>query len=242
MTIEGVPAGLALTADDLAVDLARRQRGYGRGARQSIEQDRAEILAGVRHGLTLGSPILLLVRNRDWENWTEVMQVEPLDAERGRGPADGVGRGQQAVDPGHPRAAGPCRPRGRPQVRLQRRAQRAGARLGARDGRPRRRRRRRAGLPRELGIEAWSFTAEVGGVAVDPANATLSRDEADASPLRCPDPAAEARDDRAHRRGPIGRRHGGRRLRGRGPRPAGRARLVRPLGPPARRGPRRRRS
>ena len=78
VTVEGVPAGLALSADELAVDLARRQRGYGRGARQAIEQDRAEILAGVRHGLTLGSPILLLVRNRDWENWTRVMQVEAL--------------------------------------------------------------------------------------------------------------------------------------------------------------------
>ena len=78
VTLEGVPAGLGLTADSIAVDLARRQRGYGRGARQAIEQDRAEILAGVRHGVTLGSPILLLVRNRDWENWTKVMQVEPL--------------------------------------------------------------------------------------------------------------------------------------------------------------------
>src|SRR4029079_9433979 len=81
VTIEGVPAGLALTADALAVDLARRQKGYGRGARQAIEQDRAEIVAGVRHGTTLGSPILLRVRNKDWENWTEVMAVEPLDDE-----------------------------------------------------------------------------------------------------------------------------------------------------------------
>src|SRR6478609_1076582 len=79
VTIEGVPAGLTLTADELAVDLARRQRGYGRGARQAIEQDRAEILSGVRHGTTIGSPILLIVRNRDWENWTQVMAVGPLD-------------------------------------------------------------------------------------------------------------------------------------------------------------------
>jgi len=81
-TIEGVPAELLLTADQIALDLARRQRGYGRGARStSIEQDRAEILAGVRYGLTLGSPILLLIRNRDWENWTRVMAVEPLTDE-----------------------------------------------------------------------------------------------------------------------------------------------------------------
>src|SRR5512135_624295 len=82
VTLEGIPAGLPLTAETIALDLARRQRGYGRGARQAIERDRAEILAGVRHGLTLGSPVLLLVRNRDWENWTRVMQVEALtDAE-----------------------------------------------------------------------------------------------------------------------------------------------------------------
>ena len=81
-TVEGIPAGLPLTAEAISEDLARRQRGYGRGARStSIEQDRAEILAGVRHGLTVGSPILLLIRNRDWVNWTRVMQVEPLTDE-----------------------------------------------------------------------------------------------------------------------------------------------------------------
>ena len=77
--LEGIPSGLPLSTDGLVVDLARRQRGYGRGARQAIEQDRAEIVSGVRHGRTLGSPILLLVRNRDWENWGRVMQVEALD-------------------------------------------------------------------------------------------------------------------------------------------------------------------
>ena len=94
--VEGVPAGLPLTADDIAVDLARRQRGYGRGARQAIEQDRAEILSGVRHGLTLGSPILLLVRNRDWENWTQVMQVEPLTDEDAAELAAMAERGREA--------------------------------------------------------------------------------------------------------------------------------------------------
>src|ERR1700752_2656942 len=82
VTIEGVPAGLGLTEADLEVDLARRQRGYGRGARQQIEHDRAEIGAGGRHRRPLGSPILLLVANRDWENWTKVMQVEPLSDEQ----------------------------------------------------------------------------------------------------------------------------------------------------------------
>jgi chorismate synthase len=75
--IEGLPAGLALTEDYIALDLRRRQGGYGRGQRQQIEEDRAEILSGVRHGLTLGSPVSLVIRNRDWPNWQDVMQVEP---------------------------------------------------------------------------------------------------------------------------------------------------------------------
>ena len=101
-----------MTADALAVDLARRQNGYGRGARQAIEQDRAEILGGVRHGLTLGSPILLLVRNRDWENWTQVMAVEPLDDEAAAALPDAADERQQAgaavtrVRPGHADLAG----------------------------------------------------------------------------------------------------------------------------------------
>ena len=79
--IEGIPAGLDLSEDFIAVDLKRRQGGYGRGRRQKIEQDRAEIFSGVRHGKTLGSPISLLIRNRDWENWTEQMSVEPIAGE-----------------------------------------------------------------------------------------------------------------------------------------------------------------
>lgn len=193
VTVEGVPAGLALTADGLAVDLARRQRGYGRGARQAIEQDRAEILAGVRHGLTLGSPILLLVRNRDWENWTEVMQVDPLDpgqADRLRAAADEGNKRATPVTrvrPGHADLAGALK-YGFNDVRnvLERASARETAARVAAGGVAR-------AFLAELGIEAWSFTAEVGGVALDPSDATLSRDEADASPLRCPDPEAEAR-------------------------------------------------
>ncbi|MDP2948487.1 MAG: chorismate synthase [Chloroflexota bacterium] len=74
--IEGLPAGLPLSEDYLALDLRRRQGGYGRSQRQQIEEDRAEILSGVRHGLTLGSPISLIIQNRDWQNWQDVMQVE----------------------------------------------------------------------------------------------------------------------------------------------------------------------
>ncbi|MCH7811513.1 MAG: chorismate synthase, partial [Chloroflexi bacterium] len=74
--IEGLPAGLALTEDYIATDLRRRQGGYGRGRRQKIEQDRAEIRSGVRHGRTLGSPIALLIENKDWVNWQDVMALE----------------------------------------------------------------------------------------------------------------------------------------------------------------------
>jgi chorismate synthase len=191
VTIEGVPAGLDLTVEAIGVDLARRQRGYGRGARQQIEQDRAEILGGVRHGRTLGSPVLLLVRNRDWENWTRVMQVEPLDAEASatlRARADEGDKRSTPVTrvrPGHADLAGALK-YGFNDVRnvLERASAReTAARVAAGAV-------ARAFLGR-LGIEVWSFTAEVGGVAVDPANCSRSRTEADASPLRCPDPSAE---------------------------------------------------
>jgi chorismate synthase len=191
--VDGAPAGLPLTADALEVDLARRQRGYGRGARQSIEHDRADILAGVRHGLALGSPIHLVVRNRDWENWTRVMQIEPLsDAEAAELAALAEGGNKRAtpvtrVRPGHADLAGALK-YGFNDVRnvLERASARETAARVAAGGVAR-------ALLRELGIDAWSFSADVGGVAVDPANCTRPRDEADASPLRCPDPDAEAR-------------------------------------------------
>ena len=79
--VEGVPAGLSISEDYIGVQLARRQRGYGRGGRMLIEQDRAHIMSGVRHGLTLGSPVTLQIRNRDFENWRDVMSPVPQPAE-----------------------------------------------------------------------------------------------------------------------------------------------------------------
>ncbi|MFC1993770.1 chorismate synthase [Chloroflexota bacterium] len=76
--IEGVPAGLPLDENFVARDLIRRQGGYGRGQRMEIENDRAEILSGVRHGLTIGSPISLLIPNRDWKNWKDLMSILPV--------------------------------------------------------------------------------------------------------------------------------------------------------------------
>ena len=75
--IEGMPAGLALEAGHIEEQLSRRQRGHGRGGRMKIESDKAELLSGVRHGKTIGSPIALLLWNKDWKNWTGALQVEP---------------------------------------------------------------------------------------------------------------------------------------------------------------------
>jgi chorismate synthase len=77
--IDGLPAGLSLLPSDINRDLARRQIGYGRGKRMEIEQDEAEITSGVRLGKTLGTPITLVVKNRDWINWQDKMSVEPFE-------------------------------------------------------------------------------------------------------------------------------------------------------------------
>ncbi|CAG9622656.1 Chorismate synthase [Sutcliffiella rhizosphaerae] len=79
--LEGVPAGLTLTVEDINEDLARRQKGHGRGRRMQIEKDTVDILSGVRHGQTLGSPITLAVTNDDWKHWTNIMGIEPLTKE-----------------------------------------------------------------------------------------------------------------------------------------------------------------
>jgi len=193
-TIEGVPAGLRLSAEGIALDLARRQRGYGRGARStSIERDRAEILAGVRHGRTLGSPILLLIRNRDWENWTRVMQVEELTDEQAAELAALAEAGDRKATPitklraGHADLAGAIK-YGFSDVRnvLERASARETAARVAAGAVAR-------AFLREIGVDVWSTTAEVGGVAMDASATPRSREETEASPLRCPDPAAEAR-------------------------------------------------
>src|SRR5712671_1927010 len=77
--LEGLPAGLRVDVEEIDQELTRRQWGYGRGGRMKIERDHAEILSGVRHGLTLGSPIALMIQNKDWANWTDVMSAEPRD-------------------------------------------------------------------------------------------------------------------------------------------------------------------
>src|SRR3954467_6967379 len=75
--LEGVPAGLAIDFDAVTAQLRRRQGGYGRGRRMAIESDRAEPISGVRHGVSTGAPIALMIPNKDWENWQKTMYVEP---------------------------------------------------------------------------------------------------------------------------------------------------------------------
>lgn len=82
--VDGMPAGLPVKEEELNLQLARRQKGYGRGGRMKIEQDKVEILSGVRAGLTLGSPITLKIDNRDWANWQKIMDVAQDDAGQGK--------------------------------------------------------------------------------------------------------------------------------------------------------------
>lgn len=79
--IEGLPAGVSVTTGDIRDALARRRLGYGRGARMKFEEDRVRLLAGVRHGSTLGSPVAIEIANTEWPKWTEVMSADPLDHE-----------------------------------------------------------------------------------------------------------------------------------------------------------------
>ncbi|MGG2066370.1 chorismate synthase [Bacillus sp. S14(2024)] len=82
--LEGIPAGLSLVADDINTELARRQKGHGRGRRMQIEKDQVQILSGVRHGYTIGAPITLVVENRDFTHWTKIMGAEPLTEEESK--------------------------------------------------------------------------------------------------------------------------------------------------------------
>jgi chorismate synthase len=94
--LEGMPAGVPLLAADVDVELSRRQQGYGRGRRMQIEKDTVEFLSGVRAGETIGSPISMLIRNRDWKNWQEIMDPAPRE-----GDPDPRKRAVTRVRPGH---------------------------------------------------------------------------------------------------------------------------------------------
>jgi chorismate synthase len=195
--LEGMPAGVPLLAADVDAELARRQQGYGRGRRMQIERDTAELLSGVRAGETIGSPIAMLIRNRDWKNWQEIMDPAPRDTDA-EGPRR---RNVTRVRPGHADLAGLLK-YDRTDARdiLERASAReTTARVAA--GAVARR------LLSELGVTIGSHLIHLGGVDAKrpdllPANLN---EAADASPLRTLDPDAEremiARIDVAKRAG-----------------------------------------
>jgi chorismate synthase len=177
--LEGIPAGLPLVAADVDAELKRRQGGYGRGARMKIEADRVEWLAGVRAGETLGSPIAMLIWNRDWEHWKDVMAPEPDPAERRRQ----VTRPR----PGHADLAGSLKfDRTDARDILERASARetvARVACGAVCKK----------LLREFNIDIGSHVAELGGVTAKNLSLLPSplNEAADKSPVRCLDPEAE---------------------------------------------------
>ncbi len=173
--VEGMPADLPLSEDYIARDLKRRQAGYGRGGRMQIEQDRAEILSGVRYGLTIGSPIGLLLWNRDWENWRETMSVSPTQKK-----AEPVTR----LRPGHADLAGTMK-YGLDDVRpiLERASARETAARVAAGAIGRR-------LLEEFGIEIHSYTQSIGGYQAKAVN-LINWQHVEDSPVRSPDAEAE---------------------------------------------------
>jgi chorismate synthase len=99
-TLTGLPAGIPVSVEAINRELWRRQQGYGRGGRMKIEHDRAELVAGVRHSQTIGSPIAILIRNNDWKNWTEALPVEDIEG------ADDKRKSVTRPRPGHADLAG----------------------------------------------------------------------------------------------------------------------------------------
>ncbi len=186
-TIDGLPSNLPLSAADIDTDLARRQKGYGRGGRMKIESDHAQILSGVRHGRTLGSPVALMIENKDWVNWQEVMSPE----QRVQGP-DTLMKAVTRPRPGHADLTGALK-YGHRDLRnvLERSSARETAARVAVGAVAKR-------FLSEFAIHVVSYVKEIGG-------AGLGRNEhgtdikaimrmfkkAEASPVRCPDEETE---------------------------------------------------
>jgi chorismate synthase len=185
--LEGVPAGLTLDFDAITADLRRRQTGYGRGRRMLIESDRADVLSGVRHGVTTGSPIALMIPNKDWENWQKTMHVE-ADM-----PATATGAERPAVTrprPGHADLAGFVK-YGQDDMRniLERASARETAARVAVGAIARQ-------IVRAIGIEIASHVVSIGAAALrDPLGVTFAQVRAISAetPLHCADPEVEQR-------------------------------------------------
>jgi chorismate synthase len=177
--VEGVPAGLPLVAADLDADLSRRMQGYGRGARMKIEADRVQLLSGIRAGMTLGSPIALLIENRDFEHWRDVMAAEPA--------AEPPRRKLTRPRPGHADLAGTLKyDRADARDILERASARETAARVAAGAVCRR-------LLAEFGVEIGSHVVALGGVTARPPERlpVPLNAAADRSSVRCLDAAAE---------------------------------------------------
>ena len=188
--IEGLPAGVRVTSDDVVDALARRRLGYGRGARMKFEQDKVRLLTGVRFGETLGSPVAIEIANTEWPKWTEVMSADPLDHDL---PREGRNAPLSRPRPGHADLTG-MRKYGFDDARpvLERSSARETASrvaLGADAARF---------LEQAFGIRTVSHVISIGGAGVEDADdaALPTPDDVealDASPVRTLDKAAEER-------------------------------------------------
>lgn len=182
--IEGLPSGLALAAEDIDRELERRQKGYGRGRRMKIENDRVRILSGVRHGKTTGAPVTLVIENKDWKNWVEVMGPEPVEH------PEQVKRRVTRPRPGHADLNGAIK-YGHRDMRdvLERSSARETAARVAVGAVAKK-------LLSELGIEIAGRVVAIGGVKDETewdGNLQALRERTEASPVRCLDKEAEAR-------------------------------------------------
>ena len=168
---EGMVAGLPLEEHHINKELKRRQQGYGRGGRMKIEDDKAEIIAGVRHGLTIGSPIALFITNRDWENWQQELSVSPVDRE-----VEPV----TSPRPGHADLAGVTK-YGLNDIRpvIERASARETAARVAVGAIARR-------FLEEFGVVVHSYTAAIGGHHWEPSKiSSIDWRQVEASPVRC---------------------------------------------------------
>src|SRR5439155_13898320 len=186
--LEGVPAGVEVTSAEIGRELARRRLGYGRGARMAFERDEIEIVGGLRHGVTLGSPFAVRVGNTEWPKWETVMAADPVDPEELAGQARNAPLTRPR--PGHADLAG-MQKYGHTDARpiLERASARetaARVALGTVA---------KALLRQALGVEIVSHVVELGTVAVKPGLQPRPEDaeRVDADPVRCLDPEASAR-------------------------------------------------
>jgi chorismate synthase len=181
--IEGLPAGMPLLQVDINEQLARRQKGHGRGRRMQIEKDTADITSGVRHGLTLGSPVALVVKNDDWTHWTKIMGAEPMDED-----AEEVKRKISRPRPGHADLNGALKYGHRDMRNVLERSSARETTVRVAAGAVAKK------LLSLLGIEVASHVVEIGGVksAVSTYESIQKLQEiTEASPVRCLDPIAE---------------------------------------------------